>query len=99
MSSPVSAGDYFQSSPWVGETTYMDKTTHKLGFGLMNLLTGWSAFFFEPGREENHFFEGIGKGILYAITDTAGGALHVVTFPVPFDIPLPLGGINHEYES
>ena len=88
----------FKPSPWVDKTPYAEKISQKLGFGALNFFTGWTALFFEPARPGNKL-AGLGKGILYTITNTAGGAIHAVTFPIPIDLPLPEGGISHEYES
>lgn len=84
----------FKPSPWTKQTLYFDKISHKLGFGFLNITTGWTALFWEPSRPGNTF-AGIGRGILYAITYTAGGAVHAVTFPVPLDVPLPEGGLQY----
>ena len=93
---PASAAiENWQPSPWTKETTSFEKSINKLGFGLLNGLTGWTALFFEPMREENKF-TGIVKGSWRTITNTVGGALHILTFPVPIDIPLPDGGVNFE---
>ena len=88
----------FEKSPWTDEPTYVEKSIHKLGFGLLNLSTGWDALFFEPTRNSN-ILKGMAKGIGLTITNTAGGALHAVTFPIPVDIPLPAGGIHFNEES
>jgi hypothetical protein len=80
-------------SAWTYKSAYTDKVIYKLGFGLTNGLTGWTAFFFEPARE-NNFFAGLLKGTWQTITNTAGGAIHIVTFPVPLDVPLPDGGVR-----
>jgi hypothetical protein len=89
---------FFEASDWTKESTYLGKTSQKLGFGFLNISAGWTAFFFEPANGQN-FFTGLGKGIGYTVTNTVGGILHVVTFPVPLDIPLPHGGIVHEYQK
>ncbi|MFA5159165.1 MAG: hypothetical protein WC484_01515 [Candidatus Omnitrophota bacterium] len=93
---PAYAGS-FESSDWIHESTYLGKISQKLGFGFLNITAGWTALFFEPARDQN-FFVGIGKGIVYTFTNTAGGILHAATFPIPFDIPLPHGGIAYEYK-
>jgi Na+-driven multidrug efflux pump len=87
----------FEASDWTREPTYVGKISQKLGFGFLNLTAGWTAIFFEPCKNQN-FFVGVGKGIGYAFTNTAGGILHAATFPVPLDIPLPQGGIAYEYK-
>lgn len=56
------------------------------------------ALFYEPTRPGNKLL-GLAKGIGFAISNTAGGAIHAVTFPVPLDVPLPGGGISREYKS
>ena len=85
----------FKPSPWTTQSPYAEKISHKLGFGFLNFATGWTALFWEPSQEGNKWV-GIGRGILYTITNTAGGALHAITFPIPIDIPLPEGGVRYE---
>jgi len=88
----------WEPSGWTREPTYLGKIGQKLGFGFLNITAGWTALFFEPCRDQN-FFVGVGKGIGYMVTNTAGGILHAVTFPIPLDIPLPQGGIAYEYKK
>lgn len=88
----------FEPSDWTREPTYLGKISQKLGFGFLNISAGWTALFFEPYKDQN-FFVGIGKGIGYMVSNTAGGILHAATFPVPLDIPLPNGGIAYEYKK
>ncbi len=88
----------FEPSPWTKKTTYYDKISHKLGFGFLNTATGWTALLFEPVKPGNKFL-GLAKGIGYNISNTAGGMIHAVTFPIPIDVPLPGGGISGEYAS
>ena len=83
----------FEPSPWTQKEPYAEKIGNKLGFGILNVATGWTALFFEPTLAGG-FWKGLGRGILYTITDTAGGAIHAVTFPIPLDIPLPNGGVQ-----
>lgn len=97
FSSLAAAGVSFPASPWVSKQTYAEKTAGKLGFGFLNFSTGWTALIFRISRENNKL-KGFGKGVGYALSNTAGGALHAVTFPIPLDVPLPDGGISHEYE-
>ena len=97
MAVPAYAGS-FEPSDWAREPTYVGKISQKLGFGFLNITAGWMAILFEPCKDQN-FFVGVGKGIGYAVTNTAGGILHAVTFPVPIDIPLPQGGIAYEYKK
>ncbi|MCB9799608.1 MAG: hypothetical protein H6757_02480 [Candidatus Omnitrophica bacterium] len=82
-------------SPWSKETSYSDKIVGKLGFGLLNFTVGWTALFFELSKTPNPAV-GLTKGVFRTISNTAGGALHSVTFPFPFDIPLPGGGVSFE---
>ena len=90
---PPASAAIFEPSPWTAKKPYAEKIGNKLGFGILNLGTGWTALFFEP-TYGNNVWKGIGRGILYTITDTAGGALHAVTFPIPLDLPLPGGGVQ-----
>jgi hypothetical protein len=94
---PVQAA-FFEASDWTKESTYLGKTSQKLGFGFLNISAGWTALFLEPANGQN-FFAGLGRGIGYTVTNTAGGILHAVTFPIPLDIPLPHGGIVYEYKK
>lgn len=87
----------FKPSSWTTQKNYSDKISHKLGFGFMNTATGWTALFYEPTKPGNKL-AGLAKGIGYTVSNTAGGLIHAVTFPIPVDVPLPGGGINHEYE-
>jgi len=97
LAGPVHAAS-FEPSPWAEEPTYLGKISQKLGFGFLNITAGWTELFFEPTRDKN-FFVGVGKGIGLFVTDTLGGVLHAATFPIPVDIPLPQGGIAHEYKK
>ncbi len=89
------AFENFKPSPWVDKTPYVEKSINKLGFGTLNFLTGWTAIFFEPYRYENKF-TGLFKGLWRTVTNTVGGALHALTFPIPIDFPLPDGGVKFE---
>jgi len=97
LTGPVYAGT-FEASDWTQEPTYLGKVSRKLGFGFLNMTAGWTALFYEPSNGQN-FFVGVGKGVGYFFTNTVGGVLHAATFPIPLDIPLPHGGIVHEYQS
>ena len=94
INAPLFAAWNYPASPWTKENTYTDKMIHKLGFGAMNVLTGWSDILFEPAR--SGLVKGIPLGVVHFATDVVGGVLHVATFPVPVDIPLPDGGVNFE---
>jgi len=87
----------FPASPWTKGDSYAEKTVGKLGFGLENVVAGWTAlgteYFQEP---ETNVAVAFLRSIARTLTNTVGGALHVVTFPAPFDIPLPGGGTVFE---
>ena len=84
------------ASPWTQEDNYGDKAAHKFGFGLRNVVLGWSEILTEPvqaskaGKDPvEGFFNGIGK----ALMRTIGGTIHTVTYLItPIDIPLPENG-------
>lgn len=87
----------YGASPWTEKETYGDKALSKLVFGARNLLFGWTEIFVEPGEAIDNGENiplGIGKGLLYTVVDTVGGALHMITAPFMFDIPLPDNGIK-----
>ncbi len=98
-SSPVWAenvpADPWKPSPWVKTQPYFEQAGHKLGFGVLNVASGWLAIFYEPARPDG-FFKGLARGIGYMVIYTAGGAVHAVTFPIPVDLPLPKGGMSFE---
>jgi putative exosortase-associated protein (TIGR04073 family) len=88
------------ASPWTTETVTSDKVMGKLGFGLKNVLLGWTEIIRQPvnGAKEEHII-GFSKGLLTGIYDgvvyTVGGALHVITFPfTSIDVPLPNDGVK-----
>lgn len=95
LSANAWAFENWQPSPWVKTSPYTEKIINKLGFGTLNFLTGWTALLFEPTRYDNKF-TGIIKGAWRTITNTAGGAIHVVTFFIPVDVPLPDGGVHFD---
>lgn len=90
------------ASPWTEGKTYKDKVIGKLDFGFKNALGGWTALFTEPVKEDPNCkcklqstAKGLGRGIAYAVVDTVGGILHILTFPFPqIDVPLPNNGVN-----
>jgi len=89
----------FKASPWVEKTSYGDKMTGKLEFGLKNLLGGWTAIFSTPTKFQNegkNVYLGTAKGLVKSVIYTVGGALHTLTFPIPIDVPLPNGGVSFE---
>jgi len=87
----------FAGSPWTEKTTYGDKMTGKLDFGLRNLLGGWTELITEPKAaydSKGNILYGVGRGVYNSIMYTLGGAVHLVTFPVPIDVPLPENGVS-----
>ena len=89
----------FAASPWTTETTYGDKTYGKLVFGVKNVLLGAFDLFYEPHAAQvagKNGWSGVPKGIVDSILNVAGGAIHLVTFPIPVDVPLPDNGVNFE---
>jgi hypothetical protein len=90
----------FAASPWAEETEYGDKISEKLQFGLKNTLLGWTDIFFEPIRASkkcdscDSIWTGLGKGLTDAIVNEVGGAFHLLTFPLPVDVPLPEDGVQ-----
>jgi len=89
------AQDAWKPSAWTRTHPYFNQIGHKLGFGVLNMGTGWMALFQEPFRPGG-FFKGFARGVGYTVIYTGGGALHAVTFPIPVDIPLPKGGLSFE---
>jgi hypothetical protein len=86
------------ASPWTDEIGYGNRAGGKFVFGLKNVLLGWTEIFTQPGdsiNEGDNFFVGVGKGLVNAVGQEIGGALHLITFPITgIDIPLPEGGTN-----
>ena len=86
----------YTASPWTAETGWSNRATGKLGFGLKNLLLGWTDLFVVPKKtadEGGNVLVGLGKGIIRGIENEVGGALHIITFPLTeLDVPLPNGG-------
>ena len=87
----------FAASPWTSESSWGDKSKAKLVFGLKNTLGGWTEIFTQPmnyNKEGKNVPEGVAKGLYNAVVFTVGGILHVLTFPLSIDVPLPDGGIQ-----
>lgn len=87
----------FAASAWTEEKSYADKVSGKLQLGLTNTLLGWIDLFATPNQYANegkNVWAGVGQGLVNTITNTVGGALQLVTFPIPADIPLPNGGVD-----
>ena len=84
-------------SPWTEKTTSAEKTKGKLDFGFKNFFGGWTEIFTEPReacKAKECVIKGIGRGLWNSVADTVGGVLHIATFPIPLDVPLPEGGVN-----
>lgn len=86
----------YTASPWTTEVGYRNQAVGKLGFGLKNLLLGWTDLITEP-RETldagGNILTGLGVGLKDALENTLGGVVHTVTFFLPqIDAPLPEGG-------
>lgn len=86
----------YTSSPWTKEVGWSNRAIGKLGFGLKNLLLGWTDLFTEPSEASNagqNVLKGVGIGLKDAVENELGGAVHVLTFPITgIDAPLPEGG-------
>ena len=86
------------ASSWADGATWGEQAGGKLKYGATNLLLGWTSLFREPvqaSQAGENLFVGIGRGVWNAVGQTVGGAVDVVTFPIPqIDIPLPEGGTD-----
>jgi len=91
----ASANEDWPASHWTNEKSYFEKSLHKLGFGLYNVTSAWMEIFVEPHRHSNPF-EGLAIGFGKAVTNTIGGAIQIVTFPLTTDAPLPEGGARFD---
>ena len=87
----------FAASPWA-QGSYADQIKGKFSFGFKNTFLGWTKIFSTPGEYQKDgkcALLGVGEGIMNAVLITGGGALHLITFPLPqIDIPLPGNGIS-----
>ena len=85
-------------SPWTHEVGYSKQAVGKLGFGLKNLLLGWTDLFMEPKEAADkgeNVLKGVGIGLKDAVENELGGVVHTVTFFLPqIDAPLPEGGVQ-----
>lgn len=90
------AGDMAGGSSWAQEVGYGNQAKAKFVYGAKNVLFGWTELFTQPyedAQNGENVFIGIGKGLWNGVGQTIGGALHLVTFPIPaIDVPLPEGG-------
>ena len=85
-------------SPWMNATGYSNKAFQKLIYGVQNVALGWTEIITEPGQHHNNskqLANSMAKGLMNAVTDTVGGALHAATFPfTTVDVVLPDKGIK-----
>jgi len=82
----------FAASPWTEEKTYGEKTVGKLGYGLTNTVLGWTKIISTPNDYSSagkNVWQGVGQGLMDAAVTTVLGAVQLVTFPIPADIPIP----------
>jgi len=87
----------FAASPWTQGDSYAERTGQKLEFGLTNVLLGWVDLFAEPNKaasEGTNVWSAVGKGLVDTVLNIGGGAVHLVTFPIPVDLPLPDNGVQ-----
>ena len=80
------------ASPWTEDKTYGEKTVGKLGYGLTNTLLGWTKLFSTPNEyssEGKNVWSGVGQGLIDAGVTTVLGAVQLVTFLIPADVPIP----------
>ncbi|MBI3307474.1 MAG: hypothetical protein HYZ84_06700 [Candidatus Omnitrophica bacterium] len=76
------------ASPWAEEAEYFPRIFGKLGFGLKNSLLGWSEIFIQPTQPKYKTdWEGFCVGMAAALVETGNGLIHLVTFPIPVDVP------------
>jgi len=82
----------FAASPWTEDKTYGEKVVGKLGYGLTNTMLGWTKLFSTPNEYSNegkNVWSGVGQGLMDTVVTTVLGAVQLVTFPIPADIPIP----------
>ena len=88
----------YTPSPWTTEMGWGNRAMGKLGFGLKNLLLGWTEIIVQTrdaASSGGNVLVGFGKGIGRGIADEIGGVVHLVTFPITIlDAPLPGGGTH-----
>lgn len=100
LSSPLFAEELgrYEASHWTERETRAERIIGKLGFGAKNALLGWSELIYHPytaGMNGKNIIEGAAVGLWYGLADTAGGLIHLVTFPFSsFDVKLPEGGTH-----
>ena len=83
------------ASPWTEGTSYTEKITEKFEFGLKNFLGGWTEIYNRPKNAHatgGNLVAATLEGVSYGLIDTVGGVVHLTTFLIPVDIPLPENG-------
>ena len=92
----VSLTKEYTASPWTNEVGYGRRALGKLGFGMKNILLGWTELVTESCqavKAGDNLFIGFAKGVEYTIANELGGVVQVATFPITaLDTPLPDGG-------
>lgn len=87
----------FSASPWTEQKGYGSQIWGKFQFGLTNSLLGWTELLSTPVRyanENKNIWEGVGQGIVDAVTNTTGGLFQLASFPIPVDFALPHDGVD-----
>ena len=82
----------FAASPWTEKANYGEKTVGKLGYGLTNTVLGWTKLFSTPNEYSNegkNVWAGVGQGLMDTVVTTVLGAVQLVTFVIPADVPIP----------
>ncbi len=83
---------------------YGMKVGEKFDFGVPNFLMGWTNILTEPGlhrktsdsrgKQALSVTGGALIGVGLFVVDTVGGAVNILTSPIPVIIPLPRGGVK-----
>ncbi len=92
--------------PLTGFEIYVRNFDKKFDKGGLNFVAGWTEILRQPAvayksSEKNKLLKastlGVGKGLVYGLTDTVGGFVNALTSLLPgWEIPLPEGGITSE---
>ena len=76
------------ASEWAKKEGYWAKTGAKFLFGLKYTLFSFSTPWFESNEPEyKREFEGFATGLGKMFAYEAAGMIHLVTFPIPIDVP------------
>ncbi len=104
------AGDPAAVKPMEGKTPaidiYLQNLDKKFDKGAVNFAAGWTEIIHQPRvrlkNNENKnaalkLTEGLGLGLCFAVINTVGGFLNLISSPLPqWEIPLPQGGTSPE---